>query len=384
MAESMPEKDVGNDMTSSATEFLECAVCLQGCVHPAELPCGHVFCYLCIKGIVNRGSRCAMCRQDIPSDYLDNPRLLKPIEVDLASKAFEDGHSWFYEGQNGWWQYDERTSSDLETAYQKGDRTCELLVAGYLYVADFDKMLQYRRSDSCKRRRIKRDIASTNKKGVAGLKFVKDSTSSTSSDASSNASTPVVQNPHIPNRPPEVVIPQRSEVPRSHSVTAQTVPLPSQEQGRNNGVSPRVSERSPRDGRSRRNYYHAIRNQVAENIHNQLQGELDYDMYGIDELDDTIRHTLDWTIRQIETLQLELSNDYDNLSEEVDQYETLQNFVTVLGRRTGQMAGARSHTPDTRLNRSLENELNPADRITRSLLNLSEEDIFYLQNRRFV
>lgn len=28
---------------------LECPVCLQTCIHPARLPCGHIFCFLCVK-----------------------------------------------------------------------------------------------------------------------------------------------------------------------------------------------------------------------------------------------------------------------------------------------------------------------------------------------
>ena len=30
---------------------LECAVCLQTCVHPVRLPCRHIFCFLCVKGV---------------------------------------------------------------------------------------------------------------------------------------------------------------------------------------------------------------------------------------------------------------------------------------------------------------------------------------------
>lgn len=104
MAESLPEKNVDTLLSSVVSETptnVECAVCLQTCIHPAELPCGHVFCYLCIKGIVNQGRRCAMCRQDIPIDFLDKPRLLKPVDVDAESQGFEDGHLWFYEGHNG-------------------------------------------------------------------------------------------------------------------------------------------------------------------------------------------------------------------------------------------------------------------------------------------
>ena len=71
----------------------------------------------------------------------------------------------------GWWQYDERTCSELESAYKRSQRLCELLIAGFLYVIDFDQMLQYRKTDLSRRRRIKRDLASIPKKGVAGLRM---------------------------------------------------------------------------------------------------------------------------------------------------------------------------------------------------------------------
>lgn len=71
----------------------------------------------------------------------------------------------------GWWQYDERTSYELECAYKRSQRVCELLIAGFLYLIDFDQMLQYRKSEPSRRRRIKRDLASIPKKGVAGLRL---------------------------------------------------------------------------------------------------------------------------------------------------------------------------------------------------------------------
>ncbi|XP_034238232.1 E3 ubiquitin-protein ligase RNF146 isoform X2 [Thrips palmi] len=148
----------------------ECAVCLQTCVHPARLPCSHIFCFLCLKGLVTQSRRCAMCRQDIPLDYLDHPQLLE-IPTPAEKEAFEDGYQWFYEGRSGWWQYDERTSRELEAAYKSGQRTCELLIVGQLYIADFDAMLQLRRNDLSRRRRIKRDLASIPKKGIAGLRL---------------------------------------------------------------------------------------------------------------------------------------------------------------------------------------------------------------------
>lgn len=44
-------------------------------------------------------------------------------------------------------------------------------MAGLLYIADFDAMLQIRRNDPSRRRRIKRDLATIPKKGVAGLRL---------------------------------------------------------------------------------------------------------------------------------------------------------------------------------------------------------------------
>lgn len=151
-------------------EKLECAVCLQGCVHPVELPCGHIFCFLCVKGVANQSKRCAMCRKELPAGYLERPQLVNLTDLE-CSWAFDDGQLWFYEGHNGWWQYDERTSAELETSYKRGDRCCELLIAGFLYVIDFDDMVQFRRNDPSRRRRIKRDLATISKKGIAGLRI---------------------------------------------------------------------------------------------------------------------------------------------------------------------------------------------------------------------
>lgn len=112
-----------------------------------------------------------MCRQEIPTDYFEKPVLVAQDNTDKDSAGFDGGYQWFYEGRNGWWQYDERTSRELEAAYKKGERICELLVAGLLYIADFDAMLQIRRNDPSRRRRIKRDLATIPKKGVAGLRL---------------------------------------------------------------------------------------------------------------------------------------------------------------------------------------------------------------------
>ena len=85
--------------------------------------------------------------------------------------SYEDGGQWFYEGRGGWWQYDQRTSVEIEAAMAREEERCELLIAGSLYIIDFEHMLQYRRNDPSRRRRIKRDQATGPKKGVAGLRL---------------------------------------------------------------------------------------------------------------------------------------------------------------------------------------------------------------------
>lgn len=149
---------------------LECAICLQKCIHPAKLPCGHVFCYLCVKGIANQSKKCAMCRQEIPADFTDKPELL-PEYGSETDEVLENSYQWFYEGRNGWWQYDERTSAELEAASVKQEPRCEVLIAGFLYIVDFEHMVQVRRNDLTRRRRVKRDLATIPKKGIAGIRL---------------------------------------------------------------------------------------------------------------------------------------------------------------------------------------------------------------------
>lgn len=55
---------------------LECAICLQQCIHPVRLPCSHMFCYLCMKGVAVRNRRCALCRAEIPEDFVRRPTLV--------------------------------------------------------------------------------------------------------------------------------------------------------------------------------------------------------------------------------------------------------------------------------------------------------------------
>ena len=171
-----PHSDPSN---SSETLILECAVCLQTYAHPVQLPCDHIFCFLCVKGVlVNLDHRCPLCRMDIPAEFLENPKLInyKPdapfnsqgpeveeqTEVALPDSVTptqdQGAFQWFYEGSHGWWQYDEQTSGELEDAHRRGSRKLKLLIAGYIYIIVFENMCQYRQNDPSKQRRIKRDF----------------------------------------------------------------------------------------------------------------------------------------------------------------------------------------------------------------------------------
>ncbi|XP_034480891.1 E3 ubiquitin-protein ligase RNF146-A [Drosophila innubila] len=157
--------------TSTPTAALECPICLQTCIHPARLPCGHIFCFLCVKGVAYKNRRCAMCRREIPAEFLDHPQLVNGIDDICATRATEDGYQWYYEGRNGWWQYDDRTSQDIEEAFKKGDKSCSILVAGYVYIVDLEQLVQQRQNEPTRCRRVKRDLATIPKKGVAGLRI---------------------------------------------------------------------------------------------------------------------------------------------------------------------------------------------------------------------
>lgn len=112
---------------------------------------------------------------------MERPVLLSPEELKAAAAGVSRGvgtgggsrgdFAWYYEGRNGWWQYDERTSRELEEAFSKGRKSTEMLIAGFLYVADLENMVQYRRNEHSRRRKMKRDVVDIPKKGVAGLRL---------------------------------------------------------------------------------------------------------------------------------------------------------------------------------------------------------------------
>ena len=98
---------------------------------------------------------------------------------------------WYYEGRNGWWQYDDRTCVEIEVAFANKTKSIDVLVAGSVYVIDLENQIQYQRHRQSRKRKIKRDLETANKKGIAGLHANARETTvapqpSSSSDTSSN------------------------------------------------------------------------------------------------------------------------------------------------------------------------------------------------------
>lgn len=54
-------------------EHPECSVCLQPCLQPVQLPCQHIFCFLCLKGFAYRSKKCALCRREVLLKYFEDP-----------------------------------------------------------------------------------------------------------------------------------------------------------------------------------------------------------------------------------------------------------------------------------------------------------------------
>lgn len=175
--------------------YPDCPVCLQSSSYPVKLPCGHIFCFLCIKGVALRSRKCAICRQAITADFLDKPTLIKVSKKNelVAESSSQDEtekeYVWYYEGRNGWWQYDDKTSKEVEAAFKNGKRSCTLLIAGFLYLIDFENMFQMRRNEPGRRRRIKRDKRDVDSKGVAGIRLSSKPTTSNKQDTSHNPSS---------------------------------------------------------------------------------------------------------------------------------------------------------------------------------------------------
>lgn len=144
----------------SEDEEVICSVCYDVLLHPIVLPCKHVFCFLCAKGAYQTARTCPMCRGAIPSFLIQNPQ----VDRSVAASSTTIDRFWCYESNRihyTWWKFDKRTSEIVEKAYQdfQTDSTkfqCETLIAGKMYVLDFQAKTQKVKFGFGKTRLIKR------------------------------------------------------------------------------------------------------------------------------------------------------------------------------------------------------------------------------------
>ncbi|VDP01080.1 unnamed protein product [Soboliphyme baturini] len=128
--------------------------------------------------------RCPNCRREIEVDFIQRPNFVHGSnEADIfslqsqtnstlsVSDATHCGLAWFYKGWNGWWRYDNDTMNIIETAYNQGLSSVEVLIVGHIFVIDFNEMKQYRRDNPRKMRPVKRDRVTAPFKGVAGVRL---------------------------------------------------------------------------------------------------------------------------------------------------------------------------------------------------------------------
>lgn len=176
-------------MVETISYDMKCPICQDKRRHPLTLPCGHTFCYLCIKGVYARQRVCALCRQPIPSSCIMSPPGEEKEEEEERGKV-----RWYYQAKSGgWWVYEERVTLELEKSYQslmqseleedkdeaktvkegERDKLLEIQISGFPYIVDFQRMIQYRQDKPDRIRRIKRDTAEEEEealvRGVAGV-----------------------------------------------------------------------------------------------------------------------------------------------------------------------------------------------------------------------
>lgn len=148
-----------------------CCVCQEEAENAVKLPCSHIFCFLCIKGVAARSHACALCRSPIPVDYLQNPSVVDRDALH-AKLTFKSKHyHWFYEGKSGgWWMYEDRISDEIEKGFITHAKSVKVRISGFTYVVDYERMLQVREDHPDRRRKIKRDVLEMEGiKGVAGI-----------------------------------------------------------------------------------------------------------------------------------------------------------------------------------------------------------------------
>ena len=104
------------------------------------------------------------------SGYLDSPNVLGDGLCSKLKDSSSKVYHWFYECKSGGWMYEDRTSEEIEKGFLANAKSVKVQISGFMYVVNYETMVQLREDRPNRTRRIKRDlITSDGIKGVAGI-----------------------------------------------------------------------------------------------------------------------------------------------------------------------------------------------------------------------
>ena len=162
-----------------------CAICIEVPINPFTLPCGHVFCYMCLKRVAEDDKPCPLCNAVIPEFVLEGAKVSEEV-INLKETAGK----WMYNGRHsGWWYYSPDDDKAIEKAWKvhkklqnmkmmgslgTGNVSITINILGREYKIDFENMTQ---SSNGVFRNIKRVETFGEEdcvvKGISGLQIVK-------------------------------------------------------------------------------------------------------------------------------------------------------------------------------------------------------------------
>ena len=156
-------------------QCLECSICLQSLELKWTLPCGHSFCYLCLKGSIEADNEgCPICRGIIPDDVYEQAKMNDSSDLELENVNYR----WLYSGRNnGWWAYTNSHNRIIEAAYQEfqedsNSSSVSINICGREYAVNFSTMKQmspYGDQRNIKRLYLQEDLEGFDEKSLKGI-----------------------------------------------------------------------------------------------------------------------------------------------------------------------------------------------------------------------
>jgi hypothetical protein len=101
----------------------ECCICLQSLSLPIQSSCGHIFCWLCLKSVIESHSSyssnppaCPLCRARLDMKLLNQATVATDDYINQHNSIF---YVWKYAGRSsGYWLFEDRANEEIEQSYQ--------------------------------------------------------------------------------------------------------------------------------------------------------------------------------------------------------------------------------------------------------------------------